>query len=223
MNIKASGRSALFLAAGLWICIAGPANAVENEIAASEPKATVEAAPDKPIALSKFNKPRHAKKVAAKSRKIDSKTDAKADKTAAKSSGDDGAKDKAADTAMPPAVANANAQLPAETSSDMTAMAAQVDSMQKLMAGKTDVAAAPEDSNLQVVAADQLNEVDRALSDDKPADKPTLTLARATIDAPAAVVSQDNTAWDQTSLIGKIFIAFGGLLTMASAARMFMA
>ena len=29
--------------------------------------------------------------------------------------------------------------------------------------------------------------------------------------------------WDQTSLIGKIFIAFGALLTMASAARMFMA
>ena len=28
---------------------------------------------------------------------------------------------------------------------------------------------------------------------------------------------------DKTSLIGKIFIAFGALLTMASAARMFMA
>jgi hypothetical protein len=37
------------------------------------------------------------------------------------------------------------------------------------------------------------------------------------------VTSRDNTAWDQTSLIGKVFIAFGGLLTMASAARMFMA
>jgi hypothetical protein len=40
--------------------------------------------------------------------------------------------------------------------------------------------------------------------------------------APAAVSSSDST-WDQTSLIGKIFIAFGGLLTLASAARMFMA
>lgn len=29
--------------------------------------------------------------------------------------------------------------------------------------------------------------------------------------------------WDRTSLIGKIFVAFGGLLTLASAARMFMA
>jgi hypothetical protein len=33
----------------------------------------------------------------------------------------------------------------------------------------------------------------------------------------------DSSTWDQTSLIGKIFIAFGALLTMASAARMFMA
>ena len=33
----------------------------------------------------------------------------------------------------------------------------------------------------------------------------------------------ESTTWDQTSLIGKIFIAVGALLTMASAARMFMA
>jgi hypothetical protein len=37
-------------------------------------------------------------------------------------------------------------------------------------------------------------------------------------------VSRDEgSSWDQASLIGKIFIAFGGLLTAASAARMFMA
>ena len=40
--------------------------------------------------------------------------------------------------------------------------------------------------------------------------------------APAQAASNEAT-WDQTSLIGKIFIAFGALLTMASAARMFMA
>ncbi len=32
-----------------------------------------------------------------------------------------------------------------------------------------------------------------------------------------------NTTWDRTSLIGKIFIGFGVLLTMASAVRMFIA
>ena len=46
-------------------------------------------------------------------------------------------------------------------------------------------------------------------------------------DAPAVVTrnqnATENSTWDQTSLIGKIFIGFGALLTMASAARMFMA
>ena len=44
-----------------------------------------------------------------------------------------------------------------------------------------------------------------------------------TAPAAAAASSKEDSAWDQTSLIGKIFIAFGALLTMASAARMFMA
>jgi hypothetical protein len=33
----------------------------------------------------------------------------------------------------------------------------------------------------------------------------------------------EHSIWDETSLIGKIFIGFGALLTIASAARMFMA
>jgi hypothetical protein len=80
---------------------------------------------------------------------------------------------------------------------------------------------------MEFVAADQLNDVDRALSDSKSEDKPAVapTVAMAMAQAPAAVsaVSSSESAWDQTSLIGKIFIAFGGLLTLASAARMFMA
>jgi hypothetical protein len=41
--------------------------------------------------------------------------------------------------------------------------------------------------------------------------------------APVVAGSKEDSTWDQTSLIGKIFIAFGALLTIASAARMFMA
>ena len=41
--------------------------------------------------------------------------------------------------------------------------------------------------------------------------------------APVLAAANDGSTWDETSLIGKIFIAFGALLTMASAARMFMA
>jgi hypothetical protein len=50
-------------------------------------------------------------------------------------------------------------------------------------------------------------------------------MAAAYVAAPPAsspALSKGGSAWDQTSLIGKIFIGFGALLTMASAARMFM-
>ncbi len=78
----------------------------------------------------------------------------------------------------------------------------------------------------QVVAADQLNEVDRTLQE-QPANAQT-TVALAPTKPVAAVAANaaaanDTSTWDQTSLIGKIFIAFGALLTIASAARMFMA
>jgi hypothetical protein len=41
-------------------------------------------------------------------------------------------------------------------------------------------------------------------------------------EAPSPSASE-HSIWDETSLIGKIFIGFGALLTIASAARMFMA
>jgi hypothetical protein len=79
-----------------------------------------------------------------------------------------------------------------------------------------------------VVAADQLNDVDRALHEATP---PATPVALASADAPApasapaavAASNNGNSSWDQASLIGKIFIGFGAMLTMASAARMFMA
>ena len=79
----------------------------------------------------------------------------------------------------------------------------------------------------QVVAADQLNDVDRALRESRR--RRSQPLAMASAEAPAAPVApvdgqqREAPTWDQTSLIGKIFIGFGALLTMASAARMFMA
>ena len=75
-----------------------------------------------------------------------------------------------------------------------------------------------------MVASDQLNDVDRALQTDRRPRRPSPWPAAK----PAAAGAvrhrgNDSSTWDQTSLIGKIFIAFGALLTMASAARMFMA
>ena len=75
----------------------------------------------------------------------------------------------------------------------------------------------------QVVASDQLNDVDRALRETPPSPQVTV----ASNDTPAqraiAMAGNDHSLWDETSLIGKVFIAFGTLLTVASAARMFMA
>jgi hypothetical protein len=61
-----------------------------------------------------------------------------------------------------------------------------------------------------------LNDLDMAVDDGRP--KP---IAAKLTEFSAASGADDSQS--KTSLIGKIFIAFGGLLTLASAARMFMA
>ncbi|HZR86561.1 MAG TPA: hypothetical protein VFB02_07140 [Bradyrhizobium sp.] len=77
----------------------------------------------------------------------------------------------------------------------------------------------------QAAAPEQLNEPDRTLRDNA-----APATAAASNDAPAAArsapvmaASGEHSVWDETSLIGKIFIGFGAVLTIASAARMFMA
>jgi hypothetical protein len=135
--------------------------------------------------------------------------------------------DRGGPTAIPPWVANANAQwasadTPTGNAEAMSARANEI--LQTTPANATD---APPAAEAQVISADQLNDVDRALQETtRPA--PTLAMASAeTPAAPAAPVtaasSNESSTWDQTSLIGKIFIGFGALLTMASAARMFIA
>lgn len=78
-----------------------------------------------------------------------------------------------------------------------------------------------------VVSSDEVNDVDRAMAAQT---GPAPTLALASVNTPdhvttgqAASAGDDNSSWAQASLIGKIFIAFGGLLTLASAVRMLIA
>jgi hypothetical protein len=78
----------------------------------------------------------------------------------------------------------------------------------------------------QAAAPDQLNDSDRTLRDNaaSPASAPAASNeAPAARSAPVMAASGEHSVWDETSLIGKIFIGFGALLTIASAARMFMA
>jgi hypothetical protein len=218
MTVKASGRSALILATGLFVCFAGPSQAAAGADGAAASSKS-ESAAGTPIALNKYAKhgSRHWKKYAhRKSVKVALKSSTGKKAAAIDVVADDGD----SSSAIPPSVANANAQLasadtPAGNAKAMSARANTI--LQATPDNPADAQPAPE---TQVVAADQLNDLDRALRENK-ASEPTLVMAAA--DAPVMASSNESSTWDQTSLIGKIFIAFGGLLTLASAARMFMA
>jgi hypothetical protein len=219
MTIKASRRSALIVATGLFVCLAGPsqaATAADNAAAGSKSERASRTA----VTLHKHV--RHG------SRHWKSYAHRKSGRVALKS--DDGGKAAAANdgdksSVIPPSVANANAQMtsadtPAGNAEAMSARANDI-----LQAAPANPADAQPAADAQVVAADQLNDLDRALHESPRA----ATLAMASADAPVAATapvmasSNASSTWDQTSLIGKIFIGFGALLTMASAARMFMA
>jgi hypothetical protein len=222
MMIKASGRSALILATGLFVCFAGPSPTMA---ASADSTATIlksdSATAGKPVKLS----PRHWKRSASrKSGKVAAKSDETTKADVADAAGDTSA-------AIPASVANANANAqltPANSPADSAnAMSAKASTM--LVAATDKPAEAQPATDTQVVSSDQLNDVDRALQQTPSTQQQppsTQTVAMASVKAaPAtpALASGDSSTWDQTSLIGKIFIAFGALLTMASAARMFMA
>jgi len=123
-------------------------------------------------------------------------------------------------TAIPPSVANANAQLAAADTLDgnARAMSARANDILQAAADKPVDAQQPA-AEAPVVPPDALNDVDRTLP---ASDPPAPTMATAAADAPAVESRDDSSSSDRTSLIGKIFMACGGLLTLASAARMFM-
>jgi hypothetical protein len=75
----------------------------------------------------------------------------------------------------------------------------------------------------QAVGADQLSDADRAARQDDVKTPVVITQAETPARNSPVVAGSQHASWDETSLIGKIFIGFGALLTVASAARMFMA
>ena len=226
MMIKATGRSALILATGIFVCLAGPSQAAvgtDTTTASAKPESPA------PVVLSKYAKhsAHHGKSYAhRKSSTVAQKPSDKKDADKKDAPADAAAGDNDTSSAIPPTVANANAQMaptqmaatdvPGGNAKAMSARASEI--LQAAPAG------AQTNVDAQMVAADQLNDVDRALHEGNP---PALVMASAETPATAPVMASssgnDGSTWDQTSLIGKIFIGFGALLTMASAARMFMA
>ncbi|WP_439922510.1 hypothetical protein [Nitrobacter sp. JJSN] len=236
MSIRASGRSALIIAVGLWLGFAGPMRVTDS---AAEPAALTTHTENAgaPVKLGKISKHRSHNRHARKSAKPESKTDTKANETAHDNKTASETQDNDKKMPLPPTVANANAKaempgtaedLPNTEASALTSSAGQMLSgNQGDSALRADTASST--ATADIVSPDELNEIDRALTDDRPAAQ---HLALASIDiAPSAsnadttgqVATNDSAAWNHTSLIGKIFIAFGGLLTLGSAARMFMA
>ena len=227
----ASGRAMLILLAGLVGCFAALATTTGT---AASAKSDDEG---KPVELGKYVKHRHHyahrhssnRRVQQSSDDRTDKADRTADKGARKDTSNDIARnDVPAFSAIPPSVANANAQVaaadtPAAAASAMTARAN--DNMQA--AAQTQQAQQGQPAaDSQAVRSDQLNDADRALHEDSQPAAPKTVVAAADAQprpAPVIAAATESSIWDQTTLIGKIFIGFGALLTLASAARMFLA
>lgn len=232
MRIRSAGLAALVAAAGIWMSFSGePAAAATKSTAKSAAKTSVASA-DRPIVLSKFKKrraqavrksrtahARHVKK-AASSKTLAQKPAEKQALPEKKSRAD------AAKRELPATVANARAQALAD---DQARNFAALDS--------SDV---PVVDGVQLAAADQLTDADRAATATTEAAQDSSATASPAASEPAPVPSgkiiravsssekpvfktDDGDPWSKTSLIGKIFIAFGSLLTLASAARLLIA
>jgi sRNA-binding protein len=216
MTSKASGRAALLLATGIWMGLGAASQA------ATATDGTTAAA------TTSRHSSHHSRKYAhRKAAKVADQS--AADKKAVEASADNSENTAPAQSSqMPAAVANANAQLASPDAQPTGNIQALTDRANNIVQG-TPANTAATGTGAPVLAADQLNDVDRALQEATPATRP---VALASAEDPAAAAPppvvtasphSDSSTWDQTSLIGKIFIGFGALLTMASAARMFMA
>jgi hypothetical protein len=247
MQITRAGWAALAAAVGLWLCFpaSGQALTVNGRPAAKT-------AAEKPLVLTKFSKREQAKK-STRARQVSTQTARKApvkqqaSRHAVKSGNRHAAAKSrqritansatrpaarttapadATRTAMPPSVANARAEALAK---DQEQNIAALDD--------TDVSVM---DGVEIAASDQLNDVDRSVTEadaassvitstpstaavaPPPAPAPGIVRAKPAADAPVATAESGDT-WNRTSLIGKIFVAFGSLLTLASAARMMFA
>jgi hypothetical protein len=218
MTIKASGRLALILAAGLLVCFAESSQAA-GAAATANPESDTAAAPAKTAKHSAHHWKKYAHRRSGKVA-LKPPADNKVDNA-------DAVDTPSAPAPIPPSVADANARMASPDSPTDNAMAMSARANEILQTAPHTPAAVEPVADAQVVATDQLNDVDRTLHDSAPPPAPVMTMAAAEAPAtPAPLVaasSDESSTTDETSLIGKIFIGFGALLTMASAARMFMA
>ena len=223
MQIRDKKLAALVVAGfGLWLCFSPSAHAEPQ-------KTTAKTASDAPIVLSKFTKHKTHASAKTKSRAAHARHGAKLADAATRG------KSTKSDEALQrlgalPSVANARAELTAgnlqsRADDDARNIAAADDNEIVTMNG------------VQIASADQLNDIDRAIADDKTEVKaddipvatpspvpPTGRIIKAVSSGERHVLTNEpSNPWSNSSLIGKIFVAFGSLLTLASAARLMIA
>jgi hypothetical protein len=218
--MKASGHAALVVLTGLLLLFGASVQAAPSSASTKPDGASKQTDTVKPNKQRRHSSRRHTdSKTAQKSDDKTNKTDATPQAGEAKAS-----TDVTASSQMPPEVANANAQVAAADTPPAAAASAMTGRANDNVQAAADGPAAPGAEN-QVVPPDQLNDLDRALQQDNPPVQKAVVAATDAQPRPAPVMasSQPSSAWDQSSLIGKIFIGVGTLLTLASAARMFMA
>jgi hypothetical protein len=204
MTIKAGGRMALIAATGLLVCVASVS---WTTAASSAPEQKSEYVSPKKVKQVRYYK-RYAHRKYARTAQISSEEKKPVEVAEA-----------GLPSELPASVANANARM-GETTDTARAMTARANA---LLTSDQPTDGQGAVTTMQVAEADQLNDADKALQESAQPSQTTVAVAPTKAVATAKPAPSETSTWDQTSLIGKIFIAFGALLTVASAARMFMA
>jgi hypothetical protein len=234
MDSRASGRLALTIAAAFFLAAltttslqacesCAPSDAAQAGKAANAlptyPETTTEQVAAPPVALKKFTRAQSRSARRAQPRKASLVQRANAGKYAARKAEKDEAD--ASGRAKPaakvaPAVANAKAEL-VETETRTVAAEASLPAPPVVL--ETTTADALQPPAVQLVAAEEFNELDRAAWESNQMPR----LMKLSTSDSHAELREDDSKWAQTSTIGKLFVAFGALLTLGSAIRMFMA
>lgn len=195
-----------------------PANALPTY-----PEPAAEAAAE-PVKLKKFTKQATRTATRSQPRKAQLAQRAHAGRlAAARKARQDEAAAKATISArkVSPGFVNANAEFVDTTATKASAYASPFDKPAPAIAAEPSQAAAETPAPpIELVAAEEFNDLDRAAWEANQI--PKLMQLKASGDS-RAELRDDDSRWAQTSTIGKIFVAFGALLTLGSAIRMFMA
>jgi hypothetical protein len=211
MRVRASGHSALILAiaTGVLVCCLGPSLAEDpsDTSVSSVPESAQSAVSPSQVAVVPNTAPAHDLKTSAHAKSSKVALKSPLGKKALSTNGGNS-------SAIPPSVANANAELtPTLPVGGATGSAVR------------DNQGATQPTADQVVPPDQLNDLDRAMQLGSSAATPMMAVTDvpAMSTQPSAPGDNDAASGDRTSLIGKIFIGIGVVLTLGSAVRMFVA